>query len=124
MSERYRFSSFGPGVIRLSDNAFIPPGETAAWNDYMYRVLYESYEAEPAEPINTPTPTILKTTIIERLSDSELESLDAARQTRPLRERYIWETAQTVNPNDEMLRAFFVAVIGDSRTNEVLAVEE
>lgn len=117
----YRFHHSGSGVIRLSDNAFIPSGDTAAWRDYM-TWMYAGGVADPAVPPPIPPRRLSKMDLVSRLTNEEAEDIEEARLTWPAKERLTWEAAgDSVNPEDTRLVGFLDAVIGEARRQEVLS---
>lgn len=117
----YRFRWNQPGVINLDDNSVATPGDTRAWREYM-EWMYAGNEASPAVETLQYKPELTKVTIINRLTDQELLALNNAREYLPLRQQMLWDNAQSIDTDNQDLRNLFNAVLGESRTEEVLSI--
>lgn len=75
-------------------------------------------EAQASMPKMVP-----KLTIIERMTDAEVEQADTAMATQSAKLRQIWSAANEIWSNSPWfgdLQAFFVALYGQQRTGELL----
>lgn len=121
---QYQFPWGEPGIIDLTDGAYIPPDpDGARWRKYL-QWMYAGNEALPAVP-PPPTPkTLSKLVIVSRLTGPEAEAVDTARKTWAAKEQMMWEAAPPmVHVDDPTLNAFLNAVLGEERTREVLSTE-
>lgn len=66
---------------------------------------------------------LLKSTIINRLSDAELAAAEAARDAAPLRHRVLWRDIIQLELPDARLEGFFSQLFGEARAAEILAPE-
>ncbi|MBX4884051.1 hypothetical protein HJA90_10695 [Rhizobium bangladeshense] len=70
--------------------------------------------------------TIGKSTPWRRMTDEEVEDVDAAMQSAPLKQRRIYDAASYISTEDELfgtLKALLSAVLSPARAEELLAPE-
>ncbi|MBX5017510.1 hypothetical protein [Rhizobium lentis] len=70
--------------------------------------------------------SIGKSTPWRRMTDEEVDSVDAAMQAAPLKQRRIYEAASYISTDDELfgtLKSLLSAVLSPGRANELLAPE-
>lgn len=117
----YKFHPSGIGVIRLSDGAYIPSSDTAAWMEYM-QWMYAGGTAEPADELVVIPRKISKLTIVSRLTDDEAIAIEDAKASWTAKERLTWEAAgEMVSTEDPLLLSFLISVLGEPRAMELLA---
>ena len=86
------------------------------WASMLTQVVPTAYIPPPA-----PMRSIAKTTIYRRATDQELALLEATLPTLPLRDRMMWQDAVGGTVYVEEVMSFFVAAVGQTRANELLA---
>lgn len=114
------------GIIRLSDNTFIPFGsDTSAMSEYL-AWLQRGFQPIPADPPPVYRSSLKKSTIVRRMTDEELAISEAARDQATIRQKLLWENAHNneVWANDPELIDFFAMVLGSRERAEELMQPE
>ncbi len=75
----------------------------------------------PPEQPSPPPRTIAKTTIYRRATDAELALLEATLAALPLRQRLLWQDAESGTVYVHEVEPVFVAAVGAPRAAELLA---
>lgn len=123
VDQPYKFRYNEPGVIRISDGAVILPDLAGFnWRQYL-DWMYDGGMADPAEePVAQPR-RLAKETIVERLTDEELELFKTAKPLLSARQIFLWDEAlyNEINPDDQRLVDAFTGIIGAVRTAVVLS---
>lgn len=114
------------GIIRLSDNTFIPFGsDTSAMAEYL-AWLQRGFQPLPADPPPVYRSSLKKSTIVRRMTDEELAISEAARDQATIRQKLLWENAHNneVWASDPELIDFFAMVLGSRERAEELMQPE
>lgn len=91
--------------------------------------LNSSEAAELAASAVVAPPTdwsIPKLTVVQRLTDTEAETVYPAMATMPAKLRFVWDTASEIRSDSEFfgtLQAFLTSAIGADRAAQVLQPE-
>lgn len=83
-------------------------------------------EPEVPEPDPDAPKSVSKLTVLERMTDEEAQSADEAMAVQPAKLRQIWNAVNVIWDNSPWfptLQAFFVALFGQARADQLLSFE-